>query len=282
MYKNKQGLEKPNVTLFASAVRPLLWNSFLDSLKGTSCTYEVVFAGHCKREEVNPFLDKYSFFKYIHTGHIKPSQAYEVARRNSIGETILWTADDAESPNNVIGKAYDYWKSQNNEKLILSIQTKESGYGLPEGKLFNMNNHRFFGGQMNTPLMAPLALMSRNFLNNLGGIDRRYVCGQYENDLVMRAYTEGSKVEIFGSEDCFIDIDHLGKSIMIGESTTHRSFLRRPFAKGYEIDRSVLEKSWCKNGVVLPNQRRYDNFEPFENINILTESQSNNIPEMWI
>ena len=85
---------------------------------------------------------------------------------------MIWIADDCEFPNDVIGKAYKYWKEQQNEKLILSIQTKESGYGLPEGQLFDMNLHRFFGGRRTTPLMAPLGLMSRKYLDELGGIDQ--------------------------------------------------------------------------------------------------------------
>ncbi len=141
-------------------------------------------------------------------------------------------------------KAYDYWKSQNNEKLILSLQTKESGYGAKDGKLFDMNEHRLFSFDKTSPLMSPVCLMSRKFLDELGGIDQRYVAGQYENDRVMRAYTQGATVEVFGDKDLYVDIDHLGKSIAIGESTDQESFLKRPFATGYEKDREVLETSW--------------------------------------
>lgn len=264
----------PKVSLFASSVRPQLYNSFFKSLKGTSVEYEVVFAGNsdvlCRGDKV---------FTYIQTGNIKPAQCYEIARRNCLGECVVWVADDCEFPNDVIGKAYNYWKSKNNEKLILSIQTKETGYGVPKGRLFNMNVHRFFGGKSDTPLMAPLALMSREYLNKLGGIDRRYTCGQYENDLVMRANADGGVVEIFGGEDAYIDIDHMGKSLLLGESKTERDFLNRPFAKGYQKDREVLESSWTVNKRIVLN--RTDKFEPFEDKDILTKSQSNNLPDMW-
>lgn len=273
-------MENPKVSLFASAVRPKIWESFLKSLEGTSVPYEVIFAGNATGfYKEFPYLLNYKF-KYISTENIKPSQCYEIARRACTGETVVWVADDCEFPNNVIGKAYDYWKSRNNERLILSIQTKESGYNLPQGALFNMNLHRFFGGRLNSPLMAPLGMMSRAFLDYLGGIDRRYVCGQYENDFVMRAYAVGGSVEIFGGEDCFIDIDHLGKSYLIGESKTENDFLRRPFAKGYNIDRQVLEGSWAL-GAKTVSAVQLDEFEPFEDKNIRIKSQSNNLPEMW-
>lgn len=282
------------VSLFASAVRPALWPAIFKSLKGTSVSYEIVFSGHNTPEELHKtFTDngiglihqahgvtriEHLHFIYIHTGQIKPSQNYEISRRNCSGETVIWTADDAEYNDDVVGKSYKYWKSQDNEKLILSIQTKESGYGLPQGQLFDMNMHRFFGYRTNTPLMAPLALMSRKFLDDLGGYDRRYVAGQTENDVVMRAYNEGAKVEIFGGKDCYIEIDHLAKSLAIGESKNEADFLNRPFAKGYNKDREVLESSWTKNGkLYIENDKyvRFDNHEPFSDQDILTKSQSN-------
>lgn len=262
-----------NISLFASAVRPKIWKSFFDSLNHETISYEVIFGGHCKPEEVKQFLDEYQFFKYIHTGPIKPSQAYEVSRRHCTGEVVVWTADDAECVGGILSKAYEYWKSKGNEKLILSLQTKESGYNLPVGQLFDMDIHRFFGGRGSTPLMAPLGMMSRSYLEELGGIDRRYVCGQYENDVVMRAYADGATVEIFGDKDAYIDIDHLGKSIQIGESNNETDFLHRPFATGYHQDRKVLESSWTKDGRVT--LERQDKYEPFEDKDLLTVSQSN-------
>lgn len=261
------------VSLIASAVRHLIWEPLFKSLEGTSVSYEIVFAGNNET-----FTKDYTYLsdkklRYLKTEDIKPAQCYEIARRGASGEVIVWVADDCEFPNNIIGKAHDYWKSQNNDKLILSIQTKESGYNLPIGQLFDMDMHRFFGFRKDTPLMAPLALMSRRFLNELGGFDRRYVCGQYENDVVMRAYILGGKVEIFGDQDNYIDIDHLGKSLLLKESRTQADFLNRPFAKGYAKDREVLESSWVNNGKV--SIIRNDIFEPYESGNILTLSQSN-------
>lgn len=235
------------VSLFASAVRPQLWPALFKSLKGTSVEYDIVFSGDGLKSGELMFPEGASpncNFTHIRTERIKPAQCYELARRHCTGETVVWVADDCEFPNNVIGKAYEYWKSQNNEKLILSLQTKESGYGQKDGKLFPMKEHTFYSSMVETPLMAPIALMSRKFLDELGGIDQRYVCGQYENDIVMRAYQRGAKVEIFGDENMYVDIDHLAKSIAIGESTDEISFLKRPFAMGYSKDREVLEHSW--------------------------------------
>jgi len=297
---------KAAVSLYASSTRSALYPALLKSLIGTSVPIEIVFAGPLRREDVmrvydqavldNPGLENVvpkSAFHFLETENIKPAQCYEIARRHCGGETVCWIADDCEFGNDVIGKAYNFWKEIGNKKLILSIQTKESGYGLKVGALFDMKNHSFFGFNQFTPLMAPLGLMSNQFLQELGGTDRRYICGQYENDIVMRAMAEGGKVQIFGDYKTFIDIDHLAKSYQVGEIKKEREFLNRPFAKGYPSDREVLEKSWAKdreagtmNYVEVEGVKKYvrnpgDSFEPYEEKDLYTKSQSNNIPSMW-
>lgn len=285
------------VSLFASSVRPKLWNQFFKSLEKTSVEFEVSFAGNSTLDNTFPYVDNL-WFKYKLTENIKPAQCYHIASQSCTGETVSWSCDDAEYSNDILGKAYRYWKSKNNYKLILSLQTKESGYGCKDGKLFPMKEHTFFSLMPETPMMAPICLMSRKFFNELGGLDRRYICGQYENDIVMRAYSQGANVEIFGDENCYVEIDHLTKSYSIGESTDEESFRERPFAKGYGIDRQVLENSWTtfdqiEAFKILEFGKRpfslrktslvqLDKFEPYENIDLLTKSQSNNLKDRWV
>lgn len=258
-----------SVSIFASAVRPKMWDACLSSFQDTSCDFEVIFVGHCTKEEVKPFTDKYPFFKYIHTEYIKPSQCYQIGLNYSTKETVLWFCDDGEMINDIVGKAYKYWKSQKNEKLILSIQTRE--FYLSSGDGFcDMKKHAFYGGKTNSPLMAPLGLLSRKVLNDLGGIDRRYISGQYENQAVMMILAQGGHVEIFGDRHSYIEIDHINKSKKCGESTTHQEFLNRPFARSYQHDRKILESVCSYEGKNI----KIESFEPFEDKDILTKSQS--------
>ncbi len=289
----------PKVSLFASAVRPQLWSALFKSLEGTSVDYEVVFAG-------NLFQAKYAHqkLKWIQTENIKPAMCYEIALQNCTGEVVVWVADDMEFPKDILGKAYRHWYNSHNKKLILSLQTKESGYGCKDGKLFPMKEHTFYSLMPDTPLMAPVCMMSREYLEDLGGLDRRYICGQYENDIVMRAYQDGASVEIFPKsiedygEELYVDIDHLAKSIAIGESTDEESFRERPFAKGYAIDRQVLENSWTTfdsadafrrleagerpHSLRRVSKTQLDKFEPYSTPISLTNSESNNLPERWV
>jgi hypothetical protein len=271
------------VSLFASAVRKQLYPLFLNSLAGTSVPVEVIFAGHIKPDQV-PKIDNV-VFTYIETDYIKPAQCYETARRACTGELVCWVADDAESRGDVIGKAARFWDSLNDEKAVLSIQTRE--YYLTKNNTVgddfcNMELHSFFGGYPETPRMAPLGMMSRRYLDRLGGIDRRYISGQYENDIVMRVYADGGKVVPFGDKEAYIDINHIGKeSIVLGRPATWQDFQNRPFALSYRKDRTVLEQSWCGGaGIRKVRTQRTDAFEPFTDEDILTKSQG--AKGMWL
>lgn len=286
------------VSIFASAVRTSFYKTFLNSLKGTSVRCEVVFAGPNTFEEIRTVFPLSEYFvaedmvmglkqtmipdynfRYIHTANIKPAQCYEVARRNCCGETIHWSADDCEYTPDCIGKAYRFWKKLNDEKAVLTIQTMEN-------RMFcDMRVHSFFGCQYNTPLMAPLGLMSRKLMDDLGGFDRRYICGQYENDAVMRVIQAGGRVFIWGDSENMIIIDHY-----------RRHGLVRPFASGYNHDRTILESSWTDgNGKVLAEVvttpstgkcdvmlQRNDKLEPYEEKDLLIKSQSFNNEKLWV
>lgn len=279
----------PKISLFGSCVRPHLWKNFLNSLKGCNYPYEVVFAGFIDEELYKPFMDEYSEFKYVQTEDTKPAQCYEVARRNCTGELVMWIADDSVFSEGFVDKVVDYWNSLNNPRAIISCKTNENGNNE------TMLNHRFFGRNQNTPLMAPLGVMSREYLEKLGGLDKRYICGQYENDIVMRVIVGGGKVYIY--EDVCVTIDHKN---LHGSETN--------FWNGYNEDREVLENSWVIGGYVpspppffitpknpkewiefekepskfwyvpLNNTevtlKRNDQFEGFEDKDLLTKSQS--------
>lgn len=277
------------ISLFGSCVRPHLWKKLLDSLKGGKYKYEVVFSGFIDKELWEPFAAEYPEFRYIETEDLKPSQNYHIASLHCTGELIGWLADDCVFSENYIDMVYEHWKSFNNEKLVLSCRTNENG---DNG---DMNDHRFFGRNQNTPLMAPLGIMSRDYFWKLGGYDRRYINGQTENDVCMRVWADGGVVKIYN--DVCVTIDHKN---MHGAETN--------FWAGYNEDREQLQNSWCVGGYQPSPQpfflspknpgeffeyqknpskfwycpidnfevtlKRNDAFEPFEMKDLLTKSQS--------
>lgn len=249
------------ISLFASSVRPQLYESFFKSLENEPLRdeIEVVFAGNVETY----FVAKN--FRRIITANIKPAQCYEIARRNCKGEVVVWVADDCIFNGNIISNAYEYWKSKNNNKLVLSLQVSEYN------NFCNMADHCLAKHRGRNELMAPIGMMSRDYLNELGGLDQRFICGQYENSIVMRVFKEGGACEVFGDKESYVFIDHHKAWELSGES---KNYGRRPFALGFPNDRQVLEGIWV--------DKRLTEFEPFVDDNLLTESQGNNIAERWI
>ena len=271
------------ISIFASAIRPWLWNDFFKSLESTTEEYEVVFAGPKNMKNIKyeglkgisldngelqheePICKNIEYadikwpknFTYIQTANIKPAQCYQVALNYCKGETISWVADDCEFSDNLYNNAYLYWKSLKQDKAALSIQTIEDGIK------YNMHDHSFIGFSRTTPLMAPVVLMSRQVCIDTGGFDRRFVAGQYENAKIMDLYEVGGCVLIF--KDGEVYIDHIKK---------HKN--EHSFRAGYTKDRAVLESIWGKAGT-----GRLLEHEPYKEKDLLVKSQSNNNPAIW-
>lgn len=263
------------VSLFCSSVRPNLWEAFFRSLQGTSVDVEIVFGGNLTEDKVRLAKMGWAYpFKYVHTANIKPAQVYEVARRACTGELICWVADDAEFPDDVIGKAYRFWKEKCTRKDIVCIKTREH---YDTWRVCDNTTHHFFGACPQAPKMAPIGMINREYFQELGGIDRRYICGQWDNDLMIRLYNDGGKLYYFG--DGSVDLDHIGKHNKECGIT-----MERPFGRGYKHDRDILEGSWGKKGQMVykvPYTRFDKGFEPFENIDLKTKSQSFNLEELF-
>lgn len=247
----------PLLSLFAASVRPQLWPAFFASLEANELPFEVVFAGNLPDEVVKQYAPKWGpqqdrSFHYIPLGNIKPAQSYALAAQACEGELIHWTADDAEYAPGLLDRIWAVWDRLQNSRAVLSCQTIE------DGNFVMLEWHRLFGRAFHTPQMAPLGFMSRKLWRELGGIDRRFISGQWDNDLVMRAMNAGAFVEAIVDQG-EVSLDHRRKHG--GNAGTFRT--------AYQHDRRILEGAWAPEGrdtvFGKPPYKRYDaGFEPFD------------------
>lgn len=241
------------ISIIASAIRTNLWEAFSKSLVNNKVEYEIIFAGPKVPDREYPRLI------HISTGNIKPAQCIYIASLYATGELVHWSADDCEYPDGILDDVYNLYKSIDDTKTILACETIENS------KVCPVDSFILYDADPKSPIMAPLGFMNLDYMRDLGGIaDKRYTGGQYENDLLMRAYADGAR--LFTYTDKRIELDHQNKHINKCSA----------FSDGYKHGRKILETSWPMHNY----RTRQDFFEPFENRDdLLTVSQS--YKEIW-
>ena len=219
------------ISLCASACRPEYWETFCNSLKGNTINIEVVFVGPNP-----PLTDLGPNFKFI-KATCKPSQCYQIAFNNANGEIIGFTADDVVYDlltEDGLDRVYNFYKKFNNYKNIIAQRPIEDGRDV-------WYQHYLMGNDRTTPIMAPLGFISNKFLKELGGYDINFISGQGENDLIMRAYGVGGRVERIWNS--FANIFH---------RSTHELDTNAKFRKYGTFDRIILEERWILENKVSP------------------------------
>lgn len=229
------------ISLCASAIRVKWWMQFYESLLNNNTSFEIIFVGNVK-----PIHNLPRNFYYIHSEEC-PAKCYQIAFNNAKGELINWTADDVEYSSGALDIAYKCYKELNNSKIIIAFNCIENGSPTSLG-------HRLSNEY--SPQMAPIGMCNSNLLKQLGGYDKRFICGQAENDLVMRIYEIGGGLLLCNLAVVNIEHNkkHRGKSIF----RTEDGF---PYHKQ---DREFLEKCWIKQNGTVSNKRLIE-FEPFTN-----------------
>lgn len=241
-----------NFSIVMSSIRPNLWKSVLISLIHNNINIEVIFVGD-KILDKNIILS--SNIKYTHiVSSVKPSQAYEIGFREAKGELIHWSADEAIYEPNSIDKMYEFYKSFDEHKLITGFTVKENN-----GKTFSITSNGHFIGDSTTPRMACFGVINKIFMKELGGYDRRFITGQGENDLCLRCYKSGGRIEF--NPETIVSVYHT--------KIDHKLSL---FRKWYPQSRKFLEDCWFTAPNVIAKERLIP-FEPFKDKNILTECQ---------
>jgi len=242
------------ISIFASAIRTNLWQEQLASLERNKVDWELVYVGPKQPDFNHPKLKWYY-------SNVKPAQCCEAARRRCTGDVLTWTADDAVYPAGILDDIAALFTSYPDEKLFVASSTIENEKPCP------WHSFILFDGSPESPIMAPFGFVRKSWFDKLGGFDKNYIGGQYENDFCLRHYAAGG--QIMGYEDKPIIVDHYNKH------TNHHS----DFSNFYKHGRKVLENTWriggyqehTDSGGVLrvPTKK----FEPYEDKGILDKTQ---------
>ena len=238
-------LEKPDISIYASAHRPHNWMDLYRSIGHNDVSFEIVFVGPNVPDFELP--DNFKFIK----SRTKPTQCVEIAVRNTSADLIMNIADDTEfrteKPLDILYQAY---KSFNNNKILLSCRYMYHGQDISDAAA------RFFAGDDSSQIMPLSALMSKKLYYDIGGIDRNFIAIMWDCDIAMRVYAMGGEVILSN-----VYLDEI-------ESKRHGSILCREF---WSHDRKLLERLWSINKKTHLNRTKP--VEPFSDLRILEESQ---------
>lgn len=226
-----------DISLCASAVRPWLWKEFYYSTLSNNMRVEIVFVG-----DVMPEYDLPDNFKFIYSP-VKPAQCWEIAIRKASGRYISLTADDAEYTEGSLDKMVKYMDSRFNNKIVGSFQTIENGHLIT-------SDHQYKG-----KLMAPFFVFKKDYYTYIGGADKRFIGGMFENDIIMRVHEDGGNVHI--CQDAFVKVDHLFKHD--GKSRQNEFHFNYSFP--------LFESLW------VDLEHRTDALQPFDDKDIMRITQ---------
>lgn len=244
----------PIVSVISSAARPDNWLALYSKIQDTSVPFEVVFVGPNKPSYILP-----ENFEFVQT-NVKPVQCYEVAARVARGRYLVPIADDCffTTPD-PLTKLYNNFLLYENTKLMLSCIYGRRIHPIPSTFLFEESFHIHAGDMVNKVYMPVGFIILKEYFRYLGGFDRSFIATYCDLDLCFRVVEDGGITALS-------DIP-LEEQFFEGASTDSLC------ADYQSEDRNItLKRLWPMFNI--HNQfKRTAPVEPFEDRNILTESQ---------
>lgn len=257
---------KPKISLVGPSIRPELWGQFCDSLKNNKIEWEVIFVG-----PKGPVCDLPSNFRYIHAT-VKPSQCTHIAFMEAKGKYVSLTADDARyftpdgngALDNMVEFIEKFPASEHYKKDRIAygfrmfedsfcVESSQTHYLVPKDK----------SPLTTSPLLYPFFVINWASYIELGGYDIRFICGQAENDFLLRV------VNKYGST-----ANSLCPTAMVWADHDSGHDNKSKFREYHTAESNILREFWLKNGIY--ENLRYMNLLSYDYKNdICTKSQGN-------
>ncbi len=248
-------MNKPKLSIIAPAHRTEYWLETYKSICENDISFEIIFVTDKKPDFKMP-----PNFRYIYST-VKPAQCIEIAYRESVGELIHWTADDTTYAPHSLDYACELYDSLDHYKNMIAFRVLESGFDKTD------KHYLFMATPITTPSNTvrtmPYGIISRYLFEQAGGFDINFIAGQWENDLVLRAYAKGGEMHLCEKAITFND-DRKHKVGKIKENNLKET---HPF------ESELLRKMWIKNNKITFN--RTIPVEPYVSKDLLTKSQGN-------
>lgn len=256
-------VNNPKVSFVAPSIRPHLWSKFYNSLSNNTTEWEVIFAGPLKPEFD---LSEYPRLRYIYAT-CKPSQCTHIAFMEASGEYVSLTADDAQyfTPDgkgaidnimNFIGN-FPSDKNYYNSRIAYGFRMFE------DSSCLETSQNHYLVPKDKTALLYPFFVINKKSYLELNGYDNRFICGQAENDFLLRVYQNYGYTTNSLCPTAMVWADH---------DSGHENISK---FRQYHIQESSILKSLWFNENNYTN-KRFSELLPYEwREDIYTKSQGN-------
>jgi len=216
--------ETPVISFVASSNRPELWHDAYNNVKDSAgdVEFEYIFVGP------NPPVSNLpSNAKHIQTSNVKVPQCFEIGIRNATGGLLSIQADDTKFEGGGISKLYGRYleiceeQGHNNVVILPGFRDRRTASTLRYNKI------------RNAPLASlNSALVGRELLAKVGGMDKRFIGVYWDCDMAMSLQNMGVHFEKY---DEVFSVEFRPK---VMPYRLHR--ICKPY------DRSVLDSFWTR------------------------------------
>jgi len=158
----------PKIDIFCSSNRPQLWPLFCRAINRNNTKYKLIVVGPIEPDFILP---EHVTFIY---STVKPAQCFHVASTHCHEKYILGIADDVYFYSRALDYMVDsfYYVYHPNKAIVSAYYTK---HGM----------HMYHNPD--APVMPFGNLMTKEFWDEIGGIDRNFVGMYWDADIAMRA-----------------------------------------------------------------------------------------------
>jgi hypothetical protein len=238
--KNRIKQENIVVSIYGYSTKPQYWINFYDNIRGSNSTpFEIVFCGDAEFNFTLP-----DNFMYIYS-KVKPVQCVEIARRACWGNLVFLVNDGCVFNKHCIDSMVStYLENSSNKYNMVSTQYFQSF-------LTNDINERLLRLKDMSYYYINL-LVKAETIEDMGGLDTRFISSVYDHDLAMR-------MSLMGGSLYYSPYSHI-----IQEYDREESLNK--YKEYWEVDTSTIFSLWDQKTRIVP-------LETFKNKEILEKSQ---------
>ncbi|KKM86888.1 hypothetical protein LCGC14_1274460 [marine sediment metagenome] len=182
----------PVISCFGAAIRTDKWIRFYDSLSTNKTSFEVIFIGDKRPDFTLP-----DNMRFIYST-VKPAQCAHIGFLYAKGDYFVHAVDDCVYNDRALDRLLKTLRKQGEDKTYVTPRYKTfrpyKKRGRKREQLAGFVRIKPKKGKH--PLLPVGGIISRKLWEKIDGVDRRFICSDWEFDQAMRLWQAGGQVTI--------------------------------------------------------------------------------------